>query len=152
MLQRPQTLILLGAFILNILLLTGPLASFSGEGNEWVLRHSGLFDQAGENSGLATWPLSTLVISLAVLSFGVIFSYMNRMRQMRLSIFLILLSAGLTGMMFYYIWAAGQELEGTHRLYAWRFVLPPVNLVLFYFAFRLIRKDELLVKAYDRLR
>lgn len=152
MLQRSQTLILLGAFVLNILLLFGHFATFAGEGEEYLLKHSGLVNAAGELAALATWPLLALVILVALLSFLSIFSYKNRMRQMRLCTFGILLSLGLVGMMLYYTWVAGNHLPDAHRLFSWRFVIPPVNMVLFYLAFRRIRRDDLLVKAFDRIR
>ena len=152
MLQRSQTLILLGAFLLNLLLLAGPLVIFTSEGVDYMLRHSGLGAEPGEKLGLATWPMTTLVVMVSVLSFGTIFSYKNRMRQMRLCSFLLLLSLGLFGMFFYYAWIAGGMLEEAHRVFQWRFILPPVNAVLFYLAFRRIRRDDLMVKAFDRIR
>ena len=152
MLQRSQTLFLLAAFILSLLLLLGPLARLTLEGSEYILRHSGLFDASGENTGVATWPLSVIFIAAAVLSFLNIFFYRHRMRQMRLATFLILLNAGTVGMMFYYVFVARNQLEGALVLHGWRFLLPPVNIILLYFAFRRIRRDELLVKAFDRIR
>jgi len=152
MLQRPQTLLLLGALLLNVLLFSGPLAIFTSDGIDYLMRHSGLVTAAGEKLELATWPMTTLVVLVSVLSFGTIFSYKNRMRQMRLCSFLLLLSLGLFGMFFYYAWVAGGILEEAHRVYQWRFILPPVNAVLFYLAFRRIRRDDLMVKAFDRIR
>jgi len=152
MLQRSQTLFLLGAFILSLLLLSGPIARLTLNGSEYVLKHSGLFDDAGEKTGVATWPLSAIFISAVVLTFLNIFFYRNRMRQIRIAIFLILLNAGTVGLMFYYTFVARSQLEGALLLHQWRFVIPPVNIILLYFAFRRIRRDELLVKAYDRIR
>ena len=152
MLQRSQTLFLLGAFIFSVLLLTGPIAHLTLEGSEYVLKHSGLFDSAGEDLGVATWPLSTIFFSMAILNFLVIFLYRHRMRQMRISIFLIMLNAGSVAMMFYYTWVARNQLEGSLILHQWRFLIPPINIILLYFAFRRIRRDELLVKAFDRIR
>lgn len=152
MLQRSQSLFLLAAFILSLLLLLGPIARLTLEGSEYILQHSGLFDATGENQGVATWPLSVIFISATVLSFLAIFFYRNRMRQMRITMFLILLNAGIIGMMFYYTWVARNLLEGSIILHQWRFIVPPVNIVLLYFAYRRIRRDELLVKAFDRIR
>lgn len=152
MLQRSQTLFLLGAFILSVLLLFGPVALLTLEGSEYVLKHNGLFDSAGEKTGVATWPLSVIFISAAVLAFLNIFFYRHRMRQIRLCIFLILLNAGTIGMMFYYTFVARSQLEGALLVHQWRFVIPPINMILLYFAFRRIRRDELLVKAFDRIR
>lgn len=152
MLQRSQTLFLLGAFVLSLIMLTGPITRFSLEGNEFLLKHTGLFNADGERLVLATWPLTTLFVVAAVLSFLDIFLYRNRMRQMRITIFLILLNAGMIGMMFFYTSLARGRLEETLVLHQWRFVVPPVCMILLYFAFRRIRRDELLVKAYDRIR
>lgn len=135
-----------------ILMLTGPLASFTTAGEDLALKHSGLFTGVGEKQDLATWPLTVLFGLIATLSFLTVFSYRNRMRQMRLSIFLMFISGGSLGMMFYYIWLTGQRFSVTGTLYQWRFVLPLVAMVLFFLAFRMIRRDELLVKAYDRIR
>ena len=102
--------------------------------------------------GVATWPLSVIFISAVVLTFLDIFFYRHRMRQMRIAIFLILLNAGIIGMMFYYTFVSRNQLEGAIVLHQWRFVIPPINMILLYFAFRRIRRDELLVKAFDRIR
>jgi len=152
MLQRSQTLFLLGAFILSLFLLTGPIARMTQEGTEFVLKHSGLFNIAGEKLGVVTWPLSAIFLSAVVLTFLNIFFYRHRMRQMRIAIYLILFNAGIIGMMFFYTFVARNQLEGALVLHQWRFVIPPVNMILLYFAFRRIRRDELLVKAFDRIR
>ncbi len=152
MLQRSQTLFLLGVFILSLLLLTGPITHFTLDGSEFLLRHSGLYNAAGEKMEVVTWPLSVIFIISVVLTFLDIFFYRNRMRQMRIAIFLIMLNAGILGMMFFYTSVARGWLEDALVLYQWRFVVPPVCMILLYFAFRRIRRDELLVKAYDRIR
>ncbi len=71
---------------------------------------------------------------------------------MRICIFLILISFGMVGMMVYYTWVTGIKFETTQTLYQWRLVMPPIAIVLLYLAFRGIRKDELMVKAYERIR
>ena len=152
MLQRPQTLYLLGVFILSILLVTGPLALFNLEGSEFFLRHRGLFDDSGEKLNLVSWPLSVIFLLVALLSFLNIFLYKHRVVQMRICIYLILISLGMVGMIFYYIWVAKNQLEGASVLHQWRVVLPPIIAIMLYLAFRRIRRDELLVKAYDRIR
>jgi len=152
MLQRPQTLFLLGVFILSLFLLTGSIARFTVEEGEFILKHSGLLDAAGNKTEVATWPLSVLFIVVAVLAFLNIFFYRHRMRQMRIVVFLILLNAGMIGMMFYYTFIARSQLEGAIVVHQLRFIVPPINMILLYFAFRRIRRDELMVKAFDRIR
>ena len=152
MLQRVQTLYLLGVFILIVLMFTGPIADLSTEAGVLSMKHSGIFDSQGEKLELSTWPLTLFFSLVAALSFLNIFSYKNRVRQMRLCIFLILVSFGMVGIMFYYTWVSGIKFETTQTLYQWRFVIPPIAIVFLYLAFRGIRKDELMVKAYDRIR
>lgn len=152
MLQRVQTLYLLGVFLLTILMLTGPIADFSTGEGVLSLKHSGIFDQAGEKLALQTWPLTLFFALVSGLAFLNVFSYKNRVRQMRLCIFLILISVGMVGMMFYYAWVVQTTFESTQTVYQWRFVIPLIVIVLLYLAFRGIRKDELMVKAYDRIR
>jgi len=152
MLQRSQTLYLLGVFILTILMFTGSIADFSGDAGVLTLKHSGIFNSQGEKLELSTWPLTLFFSLVSLLAFLNIFSYKNRVRQMRLCIFLILISVGMVGMMFYYTWVAGNKFDTSQTLYQWRFIIPPIAIILQYLAFRGIRKDELMVKAYDRIR
>ncbi len=152
MLQRPQTLYLLGVFILSLFLFTGPIALFSIEGGETILKHSGVFDGVGERMDLATWPMTTLFVVITALAFLNIFFYRSRIRQMRICIFLILLNAGTMGMIFYYIAVAKNMLDDVPPLHRWRIVIPLILIILIYLAFRRIRRDELVVKAYDRIR
>ena len=58
----------------------------------------------------------------------------------------------MVGIIFYYIWVARNQLDGAQTLHKWRIVIPPIDMILTYLAFRRIRRDELLVKAYDRIR
>ncbi len=152
MLQRIQTLYLMGVFILAVLMFTGPVAEFSTEEGVMTLKHSGVSNHLGEKMQLSTWPLTLIFSLVSGLSFFNIFSYKNRVRQMRLCIFLILVSFGMAGMLFYYTWVAVNKFETSQTLYQWRFVIPPIIIVLLYLAFRGIRRDELLVKVYDRIR
>ena len=152
MLQRIQTLFLLGTFVLSVLLLTGDFSGFVTDSGDWLLGHAGLVDGQGEKLTLDTWPLTVLLVLVSALSFFSIFSYRNRIRQMRIAVFLMFLCSGITGMMFYYIWAVKNTFEVLATQYLWRFVLPPVCILFLYLAFRMIRRDELLVKAFDRIR
>jgi hypothetical protein len=152
MLQRPQTLYLLGGFFLSLSLLTGPLAQFSLDGSTYLLKHTGLFDGEGQKMELMTWPMTVLFSAVSLLALLNIFAYRNRIRQMRICVFLILLGVGMIGLIFYYIWVAKNQLEGAIILHQWRIVLPPIIAILLYMAFRRIRRDELVVKAFDRIR
>jgi len=152
MLQRPQTLFLLAAFILSLFLLTGPVALIPLEEGEIMLKHSGSYDRSGERLDVATWPMTFLFATMAGLAFLNILFYRHRIRQMRVCVFLILLSAGTLGMVYYYVRYVKLNFEGLQVIYQWRIVIPLINMILLYLAYRRIRRDELLVKAYDRIR
>lgn len=138
--------------MLALLMLTGPVATFAAGGVEYVLNQSGLFDSEGSRLEVATWPLALFFVLVALLAFLNIFFYKNRIRQMRICIFLIFLFAGMVGMIFYYLAVARNLLDGAQTLHNWRIVIPPISIIMTYLAFRRIRRDELLVKAFDRIR
>lgn len=152
MLQRRQSVFLLAVFVLSILLFTGPLAFISQDTGGLYLKHSGVFDLEGERLEVATWPITVMISISVLLSFLTIFSYMNRPRQMRLTLFQMIFNLGLIGVAFYYVRYAMHNFDGLAFVFQWRVVIPPIMLVLLILAFRDIRKDELLVKAADRLR
>jgi hypothetical protein len=55
-------------------------------------------------------------------------------------------------MIFYYIIFLRTKLHDPQTIHQWRVVIPPIAIILLYLAFRRIRRDELLVKAYERIR
>ena len=152
MLQRSQTLYLLGVFILSVFMLTGPLALVTVEGGELILKHSGVFDMEGVKMEVATWPLTLMFILVMALAFLNIFFYRHRIRQLRICVFLMLLNAGIVGLIFYYTYFMGLKFDGLGTIHRWRIVVPPITIILLYLAFRRIRRDELMVKAYERIR
>jgi len=152
MLQRIQSIYLLIAFVLTILLFTGPVSRFTTEAGEVLVKHSGAYTVSGEKLEMQAWPMTTMFIIVSALSFFTIFSYKNRVRQMRLSIFLMIVDGGMVGMMYYFTRFAFKHFGGMTNVFQWRLVVPLIMLVLYYMAFTAIRKDELLVKSYERLR
>lgn len=153
MIQRRQSLYLLIVFILTVLLFTGPLAFINLEEGGIYFKHHGAFDMNGEKlSGVSSWPVTVMLSLSAILCFLTIFSYMNRARQMRLTIFLMIFNLGLIGLAYYYVSYIMHKFNGVQFVFQWRMVIPPVMLVLLVLAFKGIQKDELLVKAADRIR
>jgi hypothetical protein len=152
MLQRPQTLFLLAAFVITAFLLTGPLAVIPVEGGEIMLKHSGAYDRTGNRLNVATWPLTVFFAVVTGLAFLNIFLYKHRVRQMRICVFLILLNAGMLGIIYYYVRYVKVNFGGTEVIYQWRIVIPLIVMIMLYLAYRRIRRDELLVRAYDRIR
>ena len=152
MLQRRQSLYLFLVFILSIVLFTGSLASVSAGDAVYFLKHSGVFDLSGERQDVATWPLTMMNSISVLLSFLTIFSYMKRPRQMRMTLFLMFFNLGLVAVVAYYVAYIMHNYNGEQFLFEWRIVIPPIMLVLLILAFRGIRKDELMVRAAERIR
>ena len=71
---------------------------------------------------------------------------------MRLTLFLMFFNVGFIGIAYYYVSSIMHNFEGVQFVFQWRVVIPLIMLVLLILAFRGIRKDELLVKAADRIR
>lgn len=152
MLQRQQSLFLFFVFILSIVLYTGPIAFITMEEGGLYLKHSGVFDLNGERMKVSTWPLTVMITVSVLLSFVTLFSYMKRPRQMRLTLFQMIFNIGLIALAFYYVLYTMHHFEGVQFVFQWRVVIPPIMLVLLILAFRGIRRDEILVKAADRIR
>ena len=71
---------------------------------------------------------------------------------MRICVFLMLLNAGMLGLISFYIYLVQSSNEGLQTIHKLRIVIPPISIILIYLALRRIRRDELVVKAYDRIR
>jgi len=80
-----------------------------------------------------------------------IFSFKNRMKQIRLSVINMFFMLCFYIFLSLYLWAACQRLHTDWHLRLVT-VFPLVNLILSYLAIGSIGKDEKLVKSTDRLR
>jgi hypothetical protein len=153
MIQRIQTLFLLAAVALQILILSLPLAHFILPEINVKLFSIG-FKEATEEADLllATSPLYILCWAILVLKIITIFLYKKRILQIRFCIYTILLNVGLIGMLILSISNFLKNNPVDAHNYTAGLVIPLANIILLYLAFRGIRKDELLIKAYERLR
>ena len=98
----------------------------------------------------APWALFVILLVVAVLAFGTIFLFKKRMLQIRLTIFSTILLIGYYATLVTFIFMLKEE-SMTFSL-SWTVCLPLVAIILNWLAIRAIGKDEVLVKAYDRLR
>jgi Mn2+/Fe2+ NRAMP family transporter len=96
-------------------------------------------------------PLAVLLILIAAISFIAIFIYKNRKLQLMLSMVLILLSIILliAVAVYVFILAGKNDAQLQFRI---NLIFPVVVLIFSILAHRGIKKDEELVKSYDRLR
>ena len=128
MIQRIQSVYLLVVTILIIICLCSPVGSYIG-------------------SDYSVSALTNLCLTMAD---GTIFLFKKRMLQIRLTIFSTILLIGYYATLVTFIFMLKEE-SMTFSL-SWTVCLPLVAIILNWLAIRAIGKDEVLVKAYDRLR
>ncbi|MFO7789314.1 MAG: DUF4293 domain-containing protein [Bacteroidota bacterium] len=152
MIQRIQTLYLIGAVIIGIVMFFIPLGHLIPAENIVVdLYHNGVVnDQLLENA-YKTPPLTVLLGITTGLSLLIIFLYKHRVLQMRLSGINIFLNIGLIGLILFYMFDAAKTLDADKDFNV-AIILPVVSIIFLYLAIRNIGKDEARVKAADRIR
>ena len=96
-------------------------------------------------------PLTILLAVIVLLLLITIFSYKNRILQMRLSVFSILLMLGLLGLIFFYAMHGKSKING-EIFYLYPVIFPVISVILTFSAFKGVKKDEELVRSYDRIR
>lgn len=152
MIQRVQTIYLFIALILMVLMYFFPFAKIINvQGIVYTFEFDGVKKAADNAYILKTLPTVILLSAICLINFIDIFLYKRRILQMRLCIFSMLLMLGLFGLNYYFLSAAESGIHGT-IVYKYPFIFPIIAAILNYLAFRGIRKDELLVKAYERIR
>lgn len=152
MIQRIQTLYLLGIVALMAVAIFAPIATYSVGGQEYVLTAFSLSGPAGSESTLWLGILATLA---AVLPLITIFLYRKRQLQVRLCGAEAVLLLGVVVFIALYYWLSSRIFEGVaieHQQFGWAAPMPLVSLILTYLAGRAIFKDEILVRSLDRIR
>jgi hypothetical protein len=96
-------------------------------------------------------PLSVIIIIIPVLSLITILLFKNRKIQLRFALLLILVASGLIIISVYYSWFVFTK-YGAVFTPGFKMVIPVLILILTILTYRGIRKDDRLVKSYDRLR
>ncbi len=154
MIQRIQTVYLLLSSVLIFLVFMFPLSELLVDENLlFIYRYRGIYELVdnAEVLTIASTPLAILFGIILIIGLISIFLFKNRMLQMRLSIFNIVLMLGSIGLTYYYIYIAFNELNTTVH-YSFAAIFPLISAILTYLAFRAIKKDEKLVKSLDRIR
>ena len=150
MIQRIQTIYLLGIIALLVLCFYFPFAEFidAAGHNDW-------YSLKGLSSGKAGKSFSQILTFAAGLAVGVsfitIFLYKKRKQQMLACLINIVVLIVMNILVFIQIGQLKQELSliANYKLPA---VFPLVGAVLAFMAYRAIKSDDNLVKSYDRLR
>ena len=154
MIQRIQTIYLFVAFVMLVAVNFFPYATFGVEGGSCVLTGMGVVDQGARpyaGSTMLCWGLPVFSLLAAVMALVAVFSYKQRVRQMRLCVYGILavlafhVVLGVQAWIMYDALGAMPELTLTAQL-------PLISVIFFILAGRAVKRDEALVRSMDRIR
>ena len=154
MIQRIQTIYLLVAGVLMGLTLLLPLAWFGGDAGSFELRAFALKSLVGSLHH-ATWYMGVLQAVSCLLPLVTIFLYRRRLLQIRLCAVAMVLMVGVVVMeAIYYFLSVRLFADFAFHTQGFRpaIALPLVSLFFMYLAARAIFRDELMVRAADRIR
>lgn len=149
MIQRIQTIYLLLVAGLLIASMCLPVGYFVGaEGIPSAFKPLGIEFGGVFNS---TWGMFGILLLSTIVAVATIFLFRNRMLQIRMTIFNSILLVGYYLTFLAFLFAMKSDLGAAYQL-AWSLCLPLVAIVLNVLAIRAIGRDEVMVKAADRLR
>ncbi|NMA74103.1 MAG: DUF4293 domain-containing protein [Bacteroidales bacterium] len=148
MIQRIQSVYLLLVTILLIIAICVPFGTYFTVDTTYKFTALGV---SGNENFHSTWGLFVLLLISTIIAFVTIFLYRNRILQIRLSIFNSLLLIGYYIAFWYFMVSFKNDLDAAFQI-SWSLSLPLIALIFNYLAIRGIGKDEVLVKAADRLR
>ncbi len=155
MIQRIQSVYLGLIMILSLLLFSGSVAIFtSPSGNTAVLTTSGnLFETGGKLISQLTgpWLIVSMLLLISVLSLVSLLMFRNRMIQIKVTLTVIFLSLILIAVCSWLILSVIRDFNMALKP-GIKMAFPVLMLVFSILAYLGIRKDERLVKSYDRLR
>jgi len=155
MIQRIQTVYLALTILLSVLFLSGGFFNFTdSSGRLFEATINGVITASdGEQISVLhnTYPVTVLVLIIAVTSLITILYFRTRKLQMKLAISVMILICVLIITSLYCIWFTTTEFDARF-IPGYKMVLPVLMLLFSILAFRGIRKDDNLVKSYDRLR
>ncbi|HBH84935.1 MAG TPA: hypothetical protein DDY34_14175 [Bacteroidales bacterium] len=155
MLQRIQSLFLFLTTLLSLLFLNGKyLTFFDNSGSVIIMSLSEIVKLSGSGDSVKTgevWILLVLAIMIPLLSLLIIFLFKKRNYQMILTGILILLISIFIGASLAYSFNIISKYDAAFTSW-YKLIIPVIQLILSVLAYRGVKKDEDLVKSYDRLR
>ncbi|MDD4631302.1 MAG: DUF4293 domain-containing protein [Proteiniphilum sp.] len=150
MLQRIQTLFLLLAAAAMLVASVTPLAFFIYEGDKVTLEAMGVYLDGTLND--STWGQFALGMVSSVLSLITVFLYKQRMLQIRLSVFNVLLMIGFYLYFGFIIYKLLPMETLEFQKVGVGIIMPMIALILTILAIRNIGADEALIRSLNRLR
>lgn len=149
MIQRIQTVYLLFVVGLLVVSMYLPLGYFTGA-EDVIYTFSPLGIRSGDHFD-SSWGLFCILLLSAIIALATVFLHKNRVLQIRMTIFNTVLLIGFYLAVVAFILILKGDLEASFRI-GWALCLPLAAIILNYLAIRAIGRDEVLVKAADRLR
>jgi hypothetical protein len=159
MIQRIQSLFLLAAVISSFIVVFQPLAKMTMS-DESIANFTSIglrTDNDPSEMLFSAYPIAVIASITGIMSLITLILYRDRLLQMRLCGYNIILTLILIAVIFFYYFFM-RKITFAYQLYiiiksfSYPILLPFVNIILLFQSFRAIRRDDLLVKSYDRLR
>ncbi|HBC80137.1 MAG TPA: hypothetical protein DEO60_02620 [Bacteroidales bacterium] len=155
MIQRIQSLFLLLTSIMSLLFLNGKfLKFFNNSGTEYYMNFMGIWKtQTGENPEIiaSLIPLSVIILLICILSFSAIFLFKKRKVQLKVAGIVILLTILFVGLILFYFFRVTGKFQA-EPVPGFKMIIPFLILISGILAYMGIKRDEKLVKSYERLR
>jgi hypothetical protein len=148
MIQRIQSVYLLLVTILLVVAICMPVGQFIGADGVTAHVFKPLGVALADGGFQSTWGLFGILLLSALVAFCTIFL----MLQIRMTIFSSILLIGYYIAFCVFMFILKGDLDAMTFQLGWALCLPVVAIILNYLAFRAIYKDEVMVKAADRLR
>jgi len=164
MIQRIQTLYLLIAVVLSILIFLLPISTKIIPANpaknisKEITFKTDLYGTEKYENGVVAFASSNYIllilnIGTGIISACVIFLYSKRILQMKLVRLCVLLVSAFIVVDFYFSDGLGKEFGDEYKtMYLAGSYFPIIQIILLVMAIRAIKKDEDLVKSADRIR
>lgn len=149
MIQRIQSVYLLLVTALLITSMCLPVGSFMGaDAAMYTFKPLGVEVDA---TFYSTWGVFGILLLSSIVAFATIFLFKNRMLQIRMSIFNSILLIGYYMAFLAFMFVLKRDLNASFQI-SWALCFPLICIILNYLAIRAIGRDEVMVKAADRLR
>ncbi len=155
MIQRIQSVYLLLTSLLSVLFLKGDILTFKKEaGTDIVMNLMGAFQHSATGSLDKIQnqiPVPVTLLAILLLSLAAIFFYRKRKLQMKLTLVVIAFNIAFIAILLFYTLTIINNNQAI-LVKGYKMFIPLLMLLFEILAYRGIRKDEALVKSYDRLR
>jgi hypothetical protein len=140
---------------MSLLFLNGKfLKFFNNSGAEFYMNFMGIWKtQTGGNPEIITSliPLSVVIVLICILSFSAIFLFKKRKVQLKVTGIVILLTILFIGLILFYFFRFTGKFQA-EPVPGFKMIIPFLILTSGILAYMGIRRDEKLVKSYERLR